>query len=184
MEKTNQIKFQDQSANELIYCLYNGLIAVKDLMILTEKSYNNEQYNIRIGIIGASHFMQLYNSSNTIVVTEVFACKQPNSPNTQKPYFCFPLKECLKKQSILLKNDILLYETKIYSQNWEKGQDSLKKSQSKANILQLAYDFPGYEDACTALFLQKKNNDTVLVTYHCYPNEQKIIKTKTTIKFT
>lgn len=180
MNKSTHVVFQDQSANDLLYCLYKGLINVTDLMIITEKTVKINEFTIRLGIIGASHFMQV-TDSNALSLTEVFACKQP-SGNQQKPYFQLPLQDCLQKQFLQMKNQIIRYETYIDTLNWDVGLEKLTADRSCDWLVKLVYDFPGIENATTALFLKENDAGVTLITYHCYPNEKTIVKTKTTIE--
>lgn len=180
MNNPQNIEFQDQFASTLLYCLYNGLIDVSDLTILTEKTYVCHEHTIRIGIIGASHFLQLSNNTHSVNVTEVFACKQPTTKS--EPYFYLPLSHCLKKREILFRDHGLQYKTKIYDYDWEYGFKDLNLNKEKQHLDYLEYNFPGYKDACTVLFLDKNSQEIKLSTFHCYPNEKRVIKTETIIK--
>lgn len=180
MNTSTDVVFKDQSANNLVYCLYKGLIDVTDLTIITEKTVQVSGITIRLGIIGASHFMQI-TDSNTLSLTEVFACKQP-SCEKQKPYLQFPLQDCLQKQFLQMKNPMMRYETYIDTLDWDVGLEKLIADRSCDWLIKLVYDFPGYEHATTALFLSEEDVGLTLITYHCYPNEKIIVKTKTTLQ--
>jgi len=179
----------DQSAYDLRLNLVSSSLDTSNLNVIVSQSINYDDVNIEVGIIGASHYLSIKHKDSQF--SEVFACLELES-NTQK---CIVKKEAELSSSIYEKiNEELNYkfDSKILSwdsQSAEKysqfSKDTVSSSKDKNNI-GLSHLFPHKKNASfqakTEVFVHTREDKIFVNTLHAYPNEEKLVFTKTSIE--
>ena len=179
----------DQSANELRLNLVYSKLDKSDLNVLISKSITFNDIDIEVGIIGASHFLTVkYNDKE---FSEVFACLELN--NTTQKCIVKKANELLLSTKEVINND-LQYEFSLKILNWYEFSEKKYKQFTEdtvlyskgENSLGLSHVFPYKKDdkyvAKTEVFCIQKEKRIIVETLHSYPNEEKLVFTKTVIE--
>jgi len=178
----------DQSANELRLNIVEGYLNKEPLNVIIEKKMVIDTLEVEAGIIGASHFVTVQCKNSTI--SEVLACLELKncgeesfiskiSHNSTQKLFKKENYEYEFSSEILDWSD----ESSIRYSNFEK---LVKQSELKNDCIALSYLFPTkikheYE-AKTEVVVSYNKKILEIRTLHAYPNENKIVFTKTNIK--
>lgn len=170
------MKFIDQSAKELRLNLVNSEYSEKELSVLTREYFNFNNIKIEFGILGASHFLKL--EKDNLIFAEVFACIELELENSS--LFVGGMEE--RKLEIF--NDWLIYNFESEIIEW--NEYSKNKYDYFENNYSSSFLFPLNQKynflAKTQVIFKVINDIITLETMHAYPNENKIVFTKTKIK--
>ncbi len=180
------IKYADQSARALQFYLLAGPVDVNALTVLRELHRDWNGNRVRIGILGASHFISLTTKSGR-VFNEVFACaKLDVEPSVRSG----PLGSL--QANVVTKLDGLRYTFTPRLTSWGEGHAELQKLADRvvgvcqAGEVGTTFAFPGVEgDAripSTLIHASFKRSEFSVWTAHSYPSEEEIVFTKTTIQ--
>jgi len=178
----NKIIYQEQSVEELEYNLVSGANIDLDLTILDKQEINFKGGKLNLVIIGSSHYARV-NLSNTKNFTEILACinleEEVNSINNTKLLNKdeFRLEYNLEDNSCYQFNlQTLLLNQKQY----QKFNEGLVSNRSNC----LHHIFPSnFGLAITAIEYEVMDDRIKWLTYHSYPNQFKIVKTKSILSY-
>lgn len=170
------MKFIDQSANELRLNLVNSEYSEKELSVLTREYFNFNDIKIEYGILGASHFLKL--QKNDLIFAEVFACIELELENSSL------FVGGMEHRKLEIFNDWLSYNFESQIMEWNQFSkdkyDFFEKNYSSSFLFPLNDKFNFL--AKTQVIFKVINDIITLETMHAYPNENKIVFTKTQIK--
>lgn len=170
------MKFIDQSANELRLNLVNSEYSEKELSVLTREYFNFNDIKIEYGILGASHFLKL--QKNDLIFAEIFACIELELENSSL------FVGGIEHRKLEIFNNWLSYNFESQIMEWNQlsknKYDFFEKNYSSSFLFPLNNKFNFL--AKTQLIFNVINDIITLETMHAYPNENKIVFTKTKIK--
>jgi len=181
----------DQSAKELRLNLVDGQLDKAPLSVLVTDNNVLGSIDIEVGIIGASHFVSFLVKKEYF--NEIFACIElPESGNR-----CFVGKVFNKAEPIkYFKKGVFSYEftseildwntkTQIKYKNFEKQVEEASNDKKRIG---LSYIFPSAKNdkfyAKTEVMVYRTDDAIVVKSLHAYPNEDKCVFTKSTIRST
>jgi hypothetical protein len=182
----------DQSAKELRLNLVDGQLDKAPLSVLITDKNILGSIDIEAGIIGASHYIS-FKFGNKNIFNEVFACIElPNSGDK-----CFVGKVFNRTEPIkYFTKGVFSYEFTSEVLDWNTGtqqkytlfENEVEKSSNDKRKIGLTYIFPSTENdkfkAKTEVNVYEVNGAIVVETLHAYPNEDKCVFTKSTVKST
>ena len=178
----------DQSASGLRYFLVGADVNVEPFQIIDRISLDWFDHQLELGILGASHFLKIKFAGGQ-TLSEVFACADIN------------LHECYLKSApfrdlpaqVIVSKDQYEYAFVPRLVTWSDGADELARlrhairaSAPKSEQWGLAHQFPSLEGddmskpPLTLMYIELGSTLT-LQTAHCYPNEEQIVFTATTL---
>ena len=180
------MEYADQSAHDLRFYLVSGVVDVASLTVLTTAGFKWKQRDIRIGILGASHFLSVTEPDGSSLY-EVFACAEIKIE--------YPLIKSgpLGRLQSTVESHVggLLYTFKPRLVTSGAGAVELQEltalvrgALSGRDCYGLVFLFPQSARETlppVTLVLAEVGEGLRLRTAHCYPNEQIIVFTETTI---
>ncbi len=179
------MKYVDQSADALQFSLIKGTVNKSMLNILCDDQLIIPGIlTINIGIIGASHYLEVVGANNKPVLTEVLACVDINS--IQKVISC--KASDIYEASITF--DGIHYALKkqtLVGTAAKRKMEDIERLGKEFGHTMLKYTFPNqgeYNFTPTTIIAASKvlMYDRVAVrTIHAYPNEDKVVSTLTLI---
>lgn len=182
------MEYADQSASALRFYLRAGYVDVTELSIIRETSFAWNHQTIEMGILGASHFLRI-SSPDGKVLSEVFACTELDLPGSFIK--SAPFDELAPK--VEARHAGLCYRFSPRLVGWDDGKEELEilreaiASNDAANRMHgFEYQFPVLPGADLSkppltLMSAKVGGQFTLKTAHCYPNEEQIVFTTTTL---
>ena len=184
------MQYIDQSAKELRLNLVDGQLDKAPLSVLITDNKILGYIDIEAGIIGASHFVT-FKFNDKDIFNEVFACIElPDSGDR-----CFVGKVFNKTEPIkYFTKDVFSYEFISEVLDWNEDtekkykifENEVEKSSNDKGKIGLTYVFPSRENdrfqAKTEVNIYETNDAIVVETLHAYPNEDKCVFTKSTIR--
>jgi len=184
--------YTDQSADELRLNLVRGAVDKEKLTVLCTGVIDlpfKSGGQLEVGIIGASHYVELKNSVDNVLLTELFACVKCVELNPQERMLTAFLHEvgAVKKRV-----NGLEYEFESHKTMWKQSsQDFCTLSNAVASRLAnhqlgLVYAFPKAKNdkfpPTTLVYAELLNQKAIgIKTIHAYPNEETLVFTSTTI---
>jgi hypothetical protein len=182
------IDYVDQSASGLIFYLTQGDVDVHALTVLASTEVSWDSYTVEAGILGASHYLRIRKECDVSLV-EVFACAELN---LKTPLIVSgPLGTLETKVNSRI--GPLIYSFEPRRMTWEKGRNELTqltKAVEDAKVspcrFGLSFEFPctvrDGKKAVTLVLGDFISSQFILRTAHCYPNENVIVFTRTTLE--
>lgn len=179
-------EYVDQSAHDLRFYIVNGVVDVAALSVLAIASFEWKQRSIRIGILGASHFLSVTERDGSSLY-EVFACAdlKIELPLVKSG----PLGKLQSK--VEARTSGLIYTFKPRLVTSEAGSAELARLTSRVKRASemrgqhgLKFLFPQNSPTSLppiTLVYAEVGEMLRLQTAHCYPNEQTVVFTETTI---
>lgn len=183
------MNYVDQSASGLRFFLVGADVNVIPLEIIDTVSFAWSGHQLEMGILGASHFLKIKFADGRSL-SEVFACADlelHDSYLKSAPFTDLPAQVIAP-----VANHTYSFVPRLVT--WSAGADELdalrhaiSNSQSNDQEYGLAHQFPSLEGddqtkpPLTLLWVEC-GETLVLKTAHCYPNEEQIVFTTTTIK--
>lgn len=180
--------YVDQSASGLRYFLAASSLDVTPFEVIKTASFNWEHRTIEMGILGASHYLQIDWGDNR-VLTELFACANPAIDVAfikSAPFTDLPVQHLVS-----FADKQYRFTPRLVS--WEDGRaelEALERSIAQADNVNrawgLKHQFPSLpEDDHTkpplTLAYARVGAELNLKTAHCYPNEEQIVFTTTSL---
>ena len=180
--------YVDQSASGLRYFLVADHVDVTPFTVIASKRFNWDHRQIEMGILGASHYLRI-NWGDGQVLTELFACADPQLEGLfvkSAPFDKLPVR-----QEVTFADKVYRFTPRLLS--WAAGEAELAKlvtavedSDPKPRQWGLMHQFPslpGDDETKPPLTLvhARIGGQFTLKTAHCYPNEEQIVFTTTTI---
>lgn len=179
----------DQSSKELRLNLIYSELNKFDLNVISSESITYDDIYIEVGIIGASHYLTIKYEKNQF--SEVFACLELNNSNQactiKKPEeLLVPVKENITSHLKYEFSSEILNWNKSSSQRYNVFSQNTNLCANSKNSVGLSHIFPHKKNdtylAKTEVFVKKCTHQILVETLHAYPNEDKIVFTKTTIE--
>ncbi len=183
--------YVDQSAQELRLNLVDGQLDKTPLSVLITDNIVLGSIDIEAGIIGASHFVSFSFKDVKYTFNEVFACIELSDSSDK----CFVGKVFDKTEPIkYFIKDVFSYEFTSEILDWNMNtqkkylnfENEVEKSSNDKRRIGLTYLFPSTKndkfEAKTQVNVHKTNGAIVVKTLHAYPNEDKCVFTKTTLR--
>ncbi len=183
---TTKVSYADQSARDLQFYLLAKSVDVEALTVLRQAEMDWRSHKVRLGVLGASHFMTLTTKSGE-VLNEIFACaKLDVSPSVRSG----PLGSL--RTSVVTNVGGLNYSFTPRLVSWRQGAfelDQIKRrveGELSSHEVGLSFAFPAAEGDVriphTLILAVFKRIEFSVWTAHSYPSEEEIVFTKTTIK--
>jgi hypothetical protein len=181
------LEYKDQSTSALRLNLVRGDVNKEELMVLCTGKLETSYGVLEAGIIGASHYLQLFLPSGEVAFTEVFACTELKSENLT---FYGDMQDA---SSIRKCFGNILYEFRAKKMTGDQGKDELfelvrsVETVSSDQQIGLAFVFPRREQdifAPMTLVYVRLNPNALNVdvkTLHAYPNENMLAFTETKV---
>ena len=182
--------YVDQSASSLNLNLIDGELDKKNIDELKSKKYIFKDLIIESSIIGASHFVSFYFEGK--IFSELFACLEYED---KKNILYFDNINNISKNVKKEINTSYNYEFSYENLTWNKKsqekysyfETSILAHEKEDDSISLSYTFNDKKQnkflAKTMLLVYKINNDFIIESLHAYPNEEKIVFTKSIIKY-
>jgi len=185
-------EYRDQSALDLRFTLSKGALDKHTFNVLVEGTLGG-RIGIEAGVIGASHFVS-YLIEGRGVLNEVFACGKPDP--LAKAHWG-PLGEISGAVDLSFPELGVTYRFEPVLNGWQEAQAQLEKLEHtiaennetrRQNALGLRFDFPA--DGAgripkTLVWVQQRSEYEVRVaTAHCYPHEDRIVLTRSSMTLT
>lgn len=180
------IEYKDTSHKNLCLCLFSEDVSVEHLNVLESKVYNNVEF----GVLGASHFVKVRNDEGEVVLTEVFSCE-----NTFEDSLNYDKYSCEENGYVELKKvtDSFSYYNEIIVQNYDGQFRNAISNRLRSYEIRpekcARFKFPLESDslpfeAWTTVEVDDGNESkTIRVdTMHSYPEEGKLVITKSIIR--
>jgi hypothetical protein len=184
------MKYVDQSARDLRFYLVSGEVDVAALTILRDCEFSFCGRSVRIGILGASHFVCL-KDGNEEPLYEVFACAELTLSGSY--LHGGPLGKLRPDVRVQIGGIDYSFEQRLVF--WPEASDELhsltelvEDAPNEGHSYGLIYEFPAigmvlykprtlvHADIASTL-----PETLVVKTAHCYPNEGTVVFTKTTL---
>ena len=197
-------EYVDQSSRGLNFCVYDGIpdLTGRVRFFREQRAELPGGVSIHLGIIGASHIFSIARDagSGSFQMTEVLACTEPLV--SDELMLNVPLVEVVREKK---NNQPEMSSSAFEYSFWGSIEDANKetlarvaqlKSRMRAgagsgNSIALGYDFSGHGDGSIACpfppetlvyFSLVKNGPVLLSTVHTYPNEGKLVFTRSSIR--
>lgn len=193
-------EYVDQSASGLNLCVYDG---IPDLSRGAVRLFREESATfpggiyVHLGIIGASHIFAL-SLGETFEMMEMLACTEPAAFDGH--VLSVPLAMLARgrrKHPLVLSFPGLEYSFRGWIHNASEGtlervaqlKSRMREGQNGDGSIALSYDFSGHGNGSGAhpfppetlvYFSWVKKGPALLATVHTYPNEGKIVYTRST----
>jgi len=186
----DDILYQDQSANNLRLSLIRGPInSAQHFDVLDTGSMEFGIGYIKADIIGASHVINF--KIRGFEFSEIFACVEPKIGGRRLVYG--PLKDFSADHiSYGFKKEHVKYSFSARISDWDEGEETLNNCEkyaiacgNRTGRIGLVREFPS-KDANHApkTIVTVWHNERIQVeTVHSYPNERRIVFTKTSINY-
>jgi hypothetical protein len=174
------MEYIEQTHKTIIFYLINKAVDCSFFNVVSKHSFKHKNLDIEFGILTESHFVSV--SSNNDALTEICACKDYEIAYLKKSSIEATARSNYKKTigefTYTFSSSIVSYRT------GKKLLKDLKSKQRNSNTHYLTHTFPGRwawsRPACTEVYVTVDNN-VVTETVHTYPNEKKMVFTKSVI---
>lgn len=192
--------YVDKSASELNLCVYDG---IPDLSNGAVRLFREERatfpggISVHLGIIGASHVFSL-SLGESLKMMEMLACTEPAAfGGSVLSVPLVMLARGRRKHPLVLSFPGLEYSFRGWIYNASEGtlervaqlKSRMREGVNGDGSIALGYDFSGHGDGSVAYpfppetlvyFSWVKKGPALLATVHTYPNEGKIVYTRST----
>jgi hypothetical protein len=182
------MKYVDQSATGLRYFLIAEGVDVTPFEVIDTASFRWDHRRIEMGILGASHYLRI-DWGDGQVLTELFACADPQLDVAFVK--SAPFKDLPVRQEVDFADNLYRFVPRLVS--WNEGKDELAElvqaivgATPERRQWGLTHQFPslpGGDETKPPLTLvyARVGGTFTLKTAHCYPNEDQIVFSTTTI---
>lgn len=173
------MKYIDQTSNQLRLYLSDGAADVSAFTIISEAHVETNTCKIHYGILTESHFVII--EHNHCILNEVLACSEIalNRADT------YGIEDMLKKSFQRSCNDTSVYEFKLSVLDSNAAiheLHALREKRSEENTHYLEHTFPTSSadefPAVTEVYVSTTEKDILVQTVHTYPNEEKVIMSR------
>ena len=193
--------YVDQSADDLVLCVYDGIpVLTEGVHVFREQEAEiAEGITVRLGIIGASHFLSCI-VNDAFSMTEMLACSKPLAFNGYVLHAPLAmLARGRKRIPLSVSFPGCEYSFCGYIQNAGEGtlarvaqlKNRMKEGASKDGSIVLSYDFSDFGDGSAkhafppetlVFFSWVPGGPAQLYTVHTYPNEGKLAFSKSVLR--
>ena len=170
------IEYKDTSSKELRLAFAREDLDVTNLDIIDKKVIGD----FECGILGASHYIKFIKDGR-VLFTEVFSCAEFSSENTSilqvKDTVSAKLEQSFGNVSYQFSSHIIDYTQEMYSDYMRLYEIET----DKALLFEFPYDGDPEFTPVTLIIYTKHHDAVRFDTLHAYPEENKLVLTKTVI---
>jgi hypothetical protein len=180
--------YVDQSADGLRFYLTADDVDVEPFTVISSQCFRWNQRVIDFGILGASHYLKI-NFGGGQFLTELFACADIETQTASIK--SAPFGNLPAKVEVPFAQSIYRFTPRLVS--WSEGEAELEelrqdidRASAQHRTWGLEHQFPSLpgddetKPPLTLVHVQSKGQLT-LRTAHCYPNDEQIVFTTTTL---
>lgn len=183
-----KVDYVDLSASGLRYYLVSTGMDVTPFTIISQQTFQWDHRKVTMGILGASHFLRI-DSGEGKVLTELFACAEIEA--TAASLRSAPFPDLPAKVEAPFAGMTYRFSPRLVP--WEDGVNELSELRRAVQVASathrtwgLEHQFPspdgdGNDKPPLTLVHAKVGGKFNLKTAHCYPNEDQIVFTTTTM---
>ncbi len=173
--------YAKQQSADLTYYLFEGSVPRNSVRVLAERTLDLPDGTIRLAIIGSSHFLEI--ETRDVTVCEMLACPRPGLETITG--YVETMRTGKGSHRVRLGN--LGYQFNLSSSRRSSDRflaDTTELGLPKPN--RLRFSFPAGDEAgsgLTCLEWQTDGNRATVATYHTFPSELAIVRTRSVIDF-
>lgn len=178
------MNYLEQTHQDIRLYVLEGESDLEQFSILESETYSWQGKSITFGILGASHFITVTSSLES--VTEICACVPGVFADTTLVHIDSPIEKLTPNVQKSIGNTMYTFSANVIAaeEGAERMNDLLLY---KIGDHVLSHEFPSNKPTVTPITLIKVSNignELITQTVHTYPNEDIMVFTVSTLKYT